>query len=90
MTDETENVGINEVNRQLNLQHLQGKTLTGFTYHDEEDGKDKIGFVGIYDDVYYYLKQTKDKGEKWIKCNVEDVANFQREMNLYAPQQKLL
>ncbi len=90
MEGETDNVAKPEISRQLNFLHSIGKTLTGFTYHDEEDGKDKVGFVGKYDDIYYYLKQTKDKGEKWIKCNVEDVANFQREMNLYAPQQKLL
>ena len=90
MTDETENVGINEVNRQLNLQHLQGKTLTGFTYHDDEDGKEKVGFVGKYGDKYYYLKQTKDSGEKWIPCNEEDIADFEREMKLFAPQQNLL
>ena len=90
MEGETDNIAAPEVSRVLNLLHTQGKTLTGFTYHDEEDGKEKVGFVGCYDDIYYYLKQTKDKGEKWIKCNVEDIANFQREMNTHAPQQKLL
>ena len=90
MEGETDNIAPPEVSRALNLLHEQGKTLTGFTYHDEEDGKKKVGFVGNYDDIYYYLKQSKEKGEKWVKCNIEDVANFQREMNSNPPQQKLL
>ena len=90
MEGETDNIAPTEVSRALNLLHEQGKTLTGFTYHDEEDGKEKVGFVGNYDDIYYYLKQSKEKGEKWVKCNIEDVANFQREMNSNPPQQKLL
>ena len=90
MEGETDNIAPPEVSRALNLLYEQGKTLTGFTYHDEEDGKEKVGFVGNYDDIYYYLKQSKEKGEKWVKCNIEDVANFQREMNSNPPQQKLL
>ena len=87
MEGETENVAKPEISRELNLQHIQGKTLTGFTYHDEEDGKEKVGFIGIHDNIYYYLKQTKDKGEKWIKCNTEDIEKYQREMNLFSQQQ---
>ena len=90
MADETEGMTNAEINSALNLQHIQGKTLTGYTYHDEEDGKEKVGFIGKYGDKFYYLKQTKDKGEKWIQCNDEDMANFEREMKLYAPQQNLL
>ena len=90
MEGETDKIAAPEVSRALNLLHEQGKTLTGFTYHDGEDGKEKVGFVGNYDDIYYYLKQSKEKGEKWVKCNIEDVANFQREMNTNPPQQKLL
>ena len=90
MEGETDKIAAPEVSRALNLLHEQGKTLTGFTYHDEEDGKEKVGFVGNYNDIYYYLKQSKEKGEKWVKCNIKDVANFQREMNTNPPQQKLL
>ena len=89
MEDETD-VAKPEVSNKLNLQHMQGKTLTGYSYHDEEDGKDKIGFVGIYDDVYYYLKQTKNKGEKWIKCSIENLGNFQNEITSFPPKQNLL
>ncbi len=90
MEGETDDIAIPEISRELNLLHSQGKTLTGFTYHDAEDGKEKVGFVGQYNDIYYYLKQTKDKGEKWVKCKIEDISIFQREMNLSPPQQKLL
>ena len=90
MAEETENITETEINNALNLQHTQGKTLTGYTYHDEEDNKEKVGFVGKYGDKYYYLKQTKDKGEKWIQCNDENLSKFEREMKLYAPQQNFL
>ena len=90
MEGETENIAKPEISNELNLQHIQGKTLSGFSYIDEEDGREKVGFVGQYNNNYYYLKQTKDKGEKWIRCNIEDLAKFQRDMNLFPPQQKLL
>lgn len=89
MEDETEKIASNEISRELNLQHTQGKTLTGFIYHDEEE-KEKVGFVGIIGDNYYYLKQTKDKGEKWIKCEKEDISKFQTEIKEFSPHQNLL
>lgn len=54
MTDETENVGINEVNRQLNLQHLQGKTLTGWLLYPFNNFCMSYGFNHfIFDNPLY-------------------------------------
>ena len=64
MEGETDNVAKPEISRQLNFLHSIGKTLTGFTYHDEEDGKDKVGFVGKYDDIYYCWLNQKPMGLK--------------------------
>ena len=85
-----ETIDDSEIERILNQEHLQGKTLTGFTYHDEEDGKEKVGFVGIFNNEYYYLKQNKGRGEYWIKCKPDDVEKFKREMSVAPPQHKLL
>ena len=89
-SDKNNNIAPPEVSKELNLLHSRGKTLTGYTYKDEEDGIEKVGFVGKYNDTYYYLKQSKIKGENWIKCNNEELAKFQNEMNINPPQSKLL
>ena len=89
MEPEVDNIASPEISKQLNLQHSQGKTLTGFSYYDEDD-KEKVGFVGIIDNQYYYLKQTKDKGEIWIKCKEEYASRFKNEIKAFPPQQNYL